>query len=120
MSNRKLALIALAAVAVVALVAVNAWAGCGTCGPKSSDPVIAGTVKSLCTHSNTLVLTTGTGDKAKDVTLKVCPKNTKVVIGGKAAKLTDVKVGAAATLGHKHAKKGGLFCTSITIGGGSA
>lgn len=119
MGYRKAIVLAVVAVALMGLLAVDAWAGCGSCGPKSGDAALTGTVKSLCTDSNTLVLTTGSGDSAKDVKLNVCSKGTKVVIDGKAAKLADVKTGAKVKVGHKHTKKG-LFATSITIGGASA
>ena len=63
------------------------------------------------------VLTTGSGDEAKDVSMKVCPKAT-ITVAGKEAKLADVKAGAAAAIKLGEPMKCGTkVAVGITVGG---
>ena len=114
MTIRKLVLVVVVSMVVVGLAATSVLANCGGCGPKKAAKVtcVSGTVKSLCTHSRTLVLTVGTGDKAKAVSLKVCPK-VKVSVDGKDAKLEAIKAGAAVKVCHNK----DLVAVKIAVGG---
>jgi hypothetical protein len=96
MKARKLMFVALAMLGMVVLAGTAVWAGCGSCGPKECH-ALEGTIKSVDAEARTIVLTTGSGDDAKDVTMKVCPKAT-ITVAGKEAKLADVKAGVAATI----------------------
>ncbi len=110
MLNRRGIFAAVAVVAMLGLVASAAWAHCGKCGPKPTVTTITGAVKSVDATARSLVLTTGEGDSAKDVTLKVCPK-AKIVVNGKTATLADLKAGVKVQVCHKN-----LVAVRITVG----
>jgi len=115
--------IAVGVVAVLAMSASAVFAHCGGCGPAAkAEPakeVVKGTVKSVDAAKNSIVVTVGEGDAAKDVTLRVCPK-AKVGIDGKAAKLADVKAGAAVKLCQvKSKRKGDMVAVCIAVGEGA-
>jgi len=114
MTNRRWLL---AAVAVVALLGMaTSVAYCGSCGakPKPKVPTCIGIVKSVDAAARQIVLTTGEGDSAKDVTMKVCPK-AKVLVDGKKATLADVKTGAKAKACHNK----DMVCVRIVVGAAS-
>lgn len=115
MISRKLVFAAVAMVAVLGLVASIGLADCGKCGEKPKVTCLAGAVKSVDAKAQTIVLTTGKGEEAKDVTLKVCPK-AKITIDGKDAKLADVNAGAAARVCHIKNKKGDLVAVRLVVG----
>jgi len=98
MNVRKLMVVAVVMALVVGLAGTAVWAGCGNCGPKKpAHTHIAGTVKTIDAAARKIVLTIGSGDKAKDVSMAVCPK-AKITVAGKEAKLADVKAGVSATI----------------------
>jgi hypothetical protein len=116
MTYRKTVLVAVAAAALLCLAATAGLANCGNCpGDKPKPATVEGTIKSLDADARTLVLTTGSGDEAKDTTMKVCPK-CKIIVDGKEAKLSDVKAGAKAKVSHIKTDSGPL-AVNITIGG---
>jgi hypothetical protein len=116
MSARKLMFVAVVLFAMVAVAGTAVWAGCGSCGGDHSHD-LKGTIKSVDAEARTLVLTTGSGDDAKDVSMKVCPK-AKITVAGKEAKLADVKAGVAATIKPgKPMKCGTKVAVGITVAG---
>ncbi|MBM4034479.1 MAG: hypothetical protein FJ291_22265 [Planctomycetes bacterium] len=118
MSYRKGVLIVVAVATILWLLAPVGMANCGNCpGDKPKTPTVDGAVKSVNAEARTLVLTVGSGDEAKDVTMKVCPK-AKICVDGKEAKLADIKAGAKAKVGHVKTDSGDLVAVSITVGEG--
>ncbi|MBM4040298.1 MAG: hypothetical protein FJ290_17465 [Planctomycetes bacterium] len=116
MAYRKAVLIVVAVVAMLWLLAPAGMANCGNCpGDKPKPPTVDGTVKGVNAEARTLVLTVGSGDEAKDVTMKVCPK-AKIVIDGKDATLADVKAGAKAKVTHVKTDSGDLVAVNIAVG----
>ena len=109
-----------ALVAVVGFLAAESWAGCGNCGPakkcSAKKTCVAGTVKSACAKSGKIVLTTGKGEAAKEVAIKVCPK-AKITIGGKTATLCALKAGSSAKVCTVKTKSGSVVATRIAVGG---
>jgi hypothetical protein len=109
------------AVLIVVAVAAALWllpAGVANCaeGDKPKVTTVDGTVKSVSAEPRTLVLTIGSGDEAKDITMKVCPK-AKILVDGKEATLADVKAGAKAKVCHIKTDSGDLVAVRIAIGG---
>jgi len=120
MKHSKYIVTFVALVAVVGFLAAESWAGCGNCGPakkcSAAKSCVAGTVKSACTSSGKIVLTTGKREAAKDVAIKVCPK-AKITIDGKTATLCAIKAGSAAKVCTVKAKCGSLVATRVAVGG---
>ena len=97
--------------------ALHAGEGSPPAGKPKVTCLVA-TIKSVDSDARTIVLTTGEGNEAKDVTLKVCPR-AKILIDGKAATLADVKAGATTRVCHIKTEKGDLVAVRIAVGAGT-
>jgi len=64
----------------------------GEAAAKPKHECVKGVVKSVDAKESKVVVTTGEGDAAKDVTLSVCPK-AKIVVNDEEKTLADVKAG---------------------------
>lgn len=122
MVRHKITLSVVAAIAIVAMGSSAVFAHCGKCCPapeaRPAKELVKGTVKSVDAEKNSVTVTVGEGDEAKDVTVRVCPK-AKIAVDGKLAKLADVKAGSALRLCQvKSERKGDMVAVCITVGDG--
>ena len=77
---------------------------------------LAGTIKGLDIKTRTIVVATGEGVDAREVTMRVCPR-ASIKVRGKDATLAELKEGVDVRVFHTKTKNGDLLAVRIVAGG---